>query len=118
MKNPLLQFIVCLVLAVFLAYSNVYGNVFLFDDDLLITLNELLRSWSTFGHLLIASTMEGAHAGGGFYRPVQKILYFLICQIPGNDPLSFPLLIVALHAPKPCSVSFLGCVLRFVPKLA
>jgi uncharacterized membrane protein YjfL (UPF0719 family) len=87
-----------LAAAVFAVYSNIYDNVFLFDDDLLIRLNTYLRSWDTFGSLLTASTTEGAHIAGGFYRPVQLILYFIIFQIGGEQPFGFHLLNVALHA--------------------
>lgn len=87
-----------LVAAVFAVYSNIYDNVFLFDDDLLIRLNTYLRSFDTFGRLFTASTTEGAHIAGGFYRPVQNILYFIVFQIGGEQPFGFHLLNVSLHA--------------------
>ena len=92
-----------LAFAVFAAYSNIYDNVFLFDDDLLIRLNTYLRGgWDHFLHLFTASTTEGAHIAGGFYRPMQNILYFIIFQLTGEQPFGFHLLNVGLHAANAC----------------
>ncbi len=93
-----------LVAAVFLVYANVYDNAFLFDDNLVIELNDYLRSWSTFGRLVMGSTTEGAHIAGGFYRPVQNILYFFTFQIAGLEPPLFHFLNIALHAINGCLV--------------
>ena len=91
-----------LTAAVFAVYANIYENVLLFDDDLLIHLNTYLRSWDMFGKLLTASTTEGAHIAGGFYRPIQNILYFIVFQIFGEDVVGFHLLNVSLHAANAC----------------
>lgn len=91
-----------LAAVVFAVYSNIYENAFLFDDDLLIKLNTYLRSWDTFGKIFTASTTEGAHIAGGFYRPVQNILYFFIFQLNGERPFLFHLLNVSLHAANAC----------------
>ncbi|MDP9127696.1 MAG: hypothetical protein M3N08_05495 [Pseudomonadota bacterium] len=91
-----------LVLAVFAAYANVYENVLLFDDNIVITLNEWLRSWRTFPQLLTSSSTGGAHIAGGFYRPMQNVLYFFIYQLSGDDPFLFHLLNVSLHATNAC----------------
>lgn len=107
-----------LALAVFAVYSNIYDNVFLFDDDLLIRLNTYLRSWDTFGKLFTASTTEGAHIAGGFYRPVQNILYFILFQINGEDPLLFHLLNITLHAANACLGYRLALRLGIDPRAA
>lgn len=104
---------ILLVLAVFLAYCNVYTNDFLFDDGLIITRNELLHHWSSFGHLLTASTTEGAHISGGFYRPVQMVLYFIVYQLGGESLFGFHLLNVLIHAANACLVYELGKRLKF-----
>ncbi|MGK4455986.1 hypothetical protein, partial [Klebsiella pneumoniae] len=69
---------------------------------LLIHLNSYLRSWDTFGHLFTASTTDGAHIAGGFYRPVQNILYFFVFQIWGEQPFGFHLLNICIHAANAC----------------
>jgi tetratricopeptide (TPR) repeat protein len=104
-----------LALAVFVAYGNVYGNQFLFDDNLLIQLNSYLRDWSTFPHLFTASTTEGAHIQGGFYRPLQNILFFIAFQLGGEHPFWFHVLNVALHIANACLVFTLGRRLNFTP---
>ena len=109
---------ISLAVAVFAVYSNIYGNVFLFDDDLLIRLNTYLRSWDTFRHLLTASTTEGAHIAGGFYRPLQNLLYFFIFQIGGEQPFGFHLLNVALHAANACLGYRLALKLGLDPRAA
>jgi hypothetical protein len=107
-----------LAAAVFAVYSNVYDNVFLFDDDLLIRLNTLLHSWTTFGQLFTSSTTAGAHIAGGFYRPVQNILYFFVYQIWGEQPFGFHLLNVAVHALNACLGYRLALRLGFDPRAA
>jgi tetratricopeptide (TPR) repeat protein len=102
-----------LISAVFAAYSNVYGNAFLFDDGLVITRNTFLLSWQTFGALLTASTTEGAHISGGFYRPLQNILYFFVYHVFGESRFGFHLLNVSLHATNACLLYKLGCKLKF-----
>jgi len=104
---------VALALAVFAAYSNIYGNAFVFDDGLLVERNEFLRNWSTFGKLFTAHTTDGAHIAGGFYRPLQNLLYFFIYQIFGPSPFGFHLADVALHAANTGLLFTLGRRLGF-----
>ena len=104
-----------LIFAVFAAYSNVYDNGFLFDDDLLITLNHYLRSWDTFGNLFTASTTEGARISGGFYRPMQNILYFIVFQLGDETKIGFHLLNVLIHTGNACLGYALGRRLGFKP---
>ena len=42
-----------LALAVFIAYNNIYGNQFVYDDDALIVQNASLRSWQHLPDLLL-----------------------------------------------------------------
>ena len=114
-RQQMLAPYLALAAAVFLAYSNTLNNPFLFDDGLLVTRNELLRSWETFGQLFTASTTEGAHIKGGFFRPLQNILYFFVYQIFGEEPVGFHLLNTALHATNAGLVYLLGKKLGFNP---
>ncbi len=109
---------VFLALAVFAVYANIYDNAFLFDDDLLIRLNTYLRGWDTFPKLFTASTTEGAHIAGGFYRPIQNILYFIIFQMGGEQPFGFHLLNVTLHAANACLGYRLALRLGLDPRAA
>ncbi|HUY68717.1 MAG TPA: tetratricopeptide repeat protein, partial [Alphaproteobacteria bacterium] len=107
-----------LALAVMAAYGNIFANGFVFDDGLLVTRNALLRHWDTFGKLLVEGTTGGAHVPGGFYRPVQDILFFFIYQIFGPSPFGFHLADIALHAANAGLVYVLGVRLKFRPAAA
>lgn len=107
-----------LALAVFAVYSNVYDNVIVFDDDLIIRLNEYIRSWNTFDKLFTASTTEGAHIAGGFYRPMQNLLYFFVYQFGGLDVFGYHLVNVALQAANACLGYRLALRLGFDPRAA
>ncbi len=102
-----------LTLAVFAAYCNVYNNEFLFDDGLLITRNDLLHYWSNLGQLFTSSTTDGAHIAGGFARPVQIFLYFLVYQFAGESTVGFHLLNIVIHAANACLIYQLGKKLKF-----
>ncbi|MER2520915.1 MAG: hypothetical protein ABTQ34_09580 [Bdellovibrionales bacterium] len=106
---------IALIFAVFIAYVNIYDNAFLFDDDLLITMNRYLRDWSSFDKLFTATSTEGAGIIGGFFRPVQNLLYFFVYQAGGPNPLGFHLLNVALHAANACLAFKLSKKLGFSP---
>jgi hypothetical protein len=48
-----------LVLAVFVAYANVYDNAFLFDDETAIIANAWLRSWDHLWDLISSPLLGG-----------------------------------------------------------
>lgn len=102
-----------LTIIVFFAYSNIYDNALIFDDTIIIISNDFLKSWNSFGKLLLGSTIAGSHATGGFYRPLQMLLYFFIYRINGPDPIYFHLLNVVLHAANACLVFLLSRKLNF-----
>ena len=118
--SPLQRFMpyAFLAAAVFAVYSNIFNNAFVFDDDLLIRINDYLRSWANFGKLLTASTTEGAHIAGGFYRPIQNILYLIVFQLGGGGVFGFHFLNVALHAANACLGYRLALRLKFNPNAA
>lgn len=84
-----------LIGAVFLAYSNVYHNDFVFDDQALIVHNTFLRQWSHLPDLLKGKTSEGGRA---FYRPLPMVIYFLMYQAFGLSTVAFHALNVVLQA--------------------
>lgn len=109
---------VFLAVVVCAVYATAFTNQFVFDDDLLIRMNEYLVSWKTFGHLFTASTTDGAHIAGGFYRPVQNILYFFVFQIFGLRPFGFHLLNLMVHAANACLGYRLALRLNFDARAA
>lgn len=96
-----------LMLSVLVAYSNVYSNSFLYDDEFLIQKNQLLRNWDSFFKIFQTSSEGGAGGASSFYRPMQTVLYFIIYQIFGLSTFGFHLLNVTLHALNVCLVFFL-----------
>lgn len=114
LQRNLLAFL-ALAAAVLFTYSNIYENEFLFDDNLTITANQYLKGWPMLGLLLTKSTTAGAHIAGGFYRPLQMLLYFLIYRTSGLEPFGYHLLNVALHAANACCVFLLGRALGIRP---
>ena len=105
-----------LALIVFAAYGNIYDNAFLFDDDLLISLNTYLRGWSHIGDILTGSTISGAHITGGFFRPVQIMLYLLAFHAGNGSTFWFHALNLSLHIANTCFVYKLGTKLGFDAK--
>lgn len=102
-------------LIIFAAYINVFGNGFLFDDELLIQENTYLLSWGHIGDIILGSTTSGTHVDGGFYRPLQMLLYLPIFQLGGGDTFWFHFLNLALHIANSFFVYRLGVKLGFNP---
>ncbi len=102
-----------LALAVFVAYANLYGNQFLFDDQTLIVENEFLRYWHYLPTLFTTPIMAGSHTNSDFYRPLQTFLYFFIYQFSDLSTVGYHLLNVSLHAANACLLYRLGVKLRF-----
>jgi tetratricopeptide (TPR) repeat protein len=119
-----------LALVVFAAYSNTFDNVFLFDDDLIIKGNTYLKGWDHIWDILTGSTTSGMHIVGGFYRPLQILLYLLAYHLgenpaclPGNPSACtylstfwFHALNLGLHIANTCFVYRLGTKLGFNAK--
>ncbi len=104
-----------LILAVFAAYGNVYSNAFLYDDESLILKNVFLRDWHAIGSMFKTSITAGANIPGGFYRPLQILLYLVIYQLFGTSLFAYHFINVALHAANALLVFRLGKKLRFKP---
>ncbi|MDD4616525.1 MAG: tetratricopeptide repeat protein [Alphaproteobacteria bacterium] len=107
---------VILAVCVFAAYANVFANEFVFDDDLIIVMNSWIKDWDHIGDILTGSTTGGVHILGGFYRPLQVLLYLFCYQLGGGDAFWFHALNTALHVANACFVYKLGTKLGFDPK--
>lgn len=105
----------CFVLAIvaFAFYSNIYGNAFLFDDEMDIVNNGLLRSWRTIGTLLFSSSTAGVGGSDLFYRPLREFLYLVVYSLFGLSTAAFHLLNVSLHAANAGLLYTLGRKLNF-----
>jgi protein O-mannosyl-transferase len=82
---------------VVLAYSNIYGNNFLYDDEFLIQKNELILTWSGVWKSFFTSSTGGSGGVDSFYRPMQGALYTVVYQISGFSTTGFHLLNLLLH---------------------
>jgi hypothetical protein len=103
-----------LIVAVLLAYSNVYHNDFVYDDLGLIAGNKFLTSWRYIGTIFIkAHSSQAAEFPSPFYRPLQNLLYLTIYQATGPSTVAFHLLNVTLHALNACLLYTLGVRLGF-----
>jgi len=102
-----------LIIAVLLAYANVYHNEFVFDD-LAITDNIFLTSWRYIGTLFVTHVSQGAgHHDVPFYRPLMLLLYMVVYQLAGLSTVAFHFLNITLHALNACLIYTLGIRLGF-----
>jgi len=97
-----------LCLAVGVAYASVWSNEFVWDDRVLIVLNEFLKYWSNLPKLLTSLGYAGHGIPGGFYRPIQMLIYFLIYQAFGLSTVAFHALNVVLQAFNACLLHHFG----------
>ncbi len=104
-----------LVAAVFLAYFNVFDGQFVFDDEMLIVNNALIRSWHSLGAIFWSSSTAGIGGSDLFYRPLQTLLYLILNQAFGLSTEPFHFLNVALHAANAGLLYALGVRLGFRP---
>jgi tetratricopeptide (TPR) repeat protein len=104
-----------LALVILAAYGNIFDNVFLYDDISLIRNNTYLRGWSHIGDILTSSTNSGAQMAGGYYRPLQILLYLVAFHLGDGSTFWFHLLNLSLHTANICFVYRLGTKLGFKP---
>lgn len=110
MRERLLRFFpfVLIAAAVLLAYGNVYGNAFLFDDEFLIEKNQFLRSITHLGDIFTTGTTAGFGGKDSFFRPLQIFLYLIVFQIFSLSAVAFHALNIGLHAINGCLMFKLG----------
>lgn len=81
-----------------LLFGLVIGGPFIFDDDLLIINNRLIRSLGNFFSFFTSSSTAGAYLGGSnFYRPLQTLTYALTYQFFGLNPSVYHLISITIH---------------------
>jgi tetratricopeptide (TPR) repeat protein len=86
-----------LVLAAFATYAPALRNQFVWDDQVLILRDPLIRSWRLIGegfaHYLFADA-----SGSNFYRPLQRLSYTFDYAVWFNSPFGYHLTSVLWHA--------------------
>jgi tetratricopeptide (TPR) repeat protein len=95
-----------LVLIPALVYMGSLQNGFIWDDDLVITHNDFVKSWKNFPMIFTKAYLspfspleEGVYPGSGetTYRPVVTISYFLDYAIWKMNPFGYHLTNLAWH---------------------
>jgi protein O-mannosyl-transferase len=110
-----IAFIAILLLAIFIAYANIYHNPFLFDDEFLIIKNNFLRNFSHTGLIVTTSSTAGFGGMDSFYRPLQGLLYLITYQMAGLSTAAFHLLNLLLHGLNAVLLFTLGVRIGFRP---
>jgi len=87
-----------LVLAVLLCYVIALGGPFLWDDEVTIVGNSLIRSWSSIPQIFVSSLFGERMGGIGFYRPLATLSYLFDYQLFGLSAFGFHLTSIILHA--------------------
>lgn len=105
--RPYLIHIAILLVLVAVAYSNVFTNGFLLDDEFLLQKNRFITDIEYFFRIFTSSSTRGAGGSDSFYRPMQTLAYFIVYQFVGLEPAGFHLLNLILHAANGVLVYFL-----------
>ena len=95
-----------IALSVLLVYSVSANAPFVWDDEVMIENNLLIRSWSNVGSLFTSSAFGASFSTDKFYRPLQMLSYMFDYSIWGLNPIGFRLTSIVLHLIT--SLLFLG----------
>ena len=95
-----------------LAYSNIFANDFLFDDEFLIIKNQHLRSWKGLIEAFFSYSTGGAGGVDSFYRPFQTVLYLFAYQLAGLETWTYHALSLGLHLANTFLVYSIGKKLK------
>jgi hypothetical protein len=101
-----------------LAYSNIFANDFLFDDEFLIIKNQHLRSWKGVIDAFFSYSTGGAGGVDSFYRPLQTVLYVFAYQLAGLETWAYHILSLSLHLFNVFLVYSIGKKLKLRPPTA
>ncbi|MDX1922021.1 MAG: tetratricopeptide repeat protein [Alphaproteobacteria bacterium] len=97
-----------LLLCVLAAYSNIFHNAFLLDDEFLIQKNRYLTSFGFLPFIFTSSSTSGAAGIDSFYRPLQTVIYLITHQLAGLSAPAFHIPNLILHLFNTCLVVVLG----------
>ena len=97
LKNNVYIFLILFLTAI-ATYFFAFSAPFIFDDNLLVEHNVLIRSLNNVPDFFVVNSQSGAGvSGSNFYRPMQYIAYALLYQVFGLSPIAFHSLPVLLH---------------------
>lgn len=82
---------------VLLLYIPVLNAPFIWDDEVMIIGNPLIRSWESIHDIFLSSAFGGKLSSSSFYRPIQILTFLINFQFSGLDPFWFRLTNVVIH---------------------
>ena len=95
-KTPWILFGLCAL--AFLCYGNVIGAPFVWDDEVIVQGNGLIRSFSHLPQVFTAGVFGGETDFSGFFRPLQTISYMFDYHFWQLNPMGYHLANIVLHA--------------------
>ncbi|HDZ76908.1 MAG TPA: tetratricopeptide repeat protein [Candidatus Omnitrophica bacterium] len=94
-KKSFIPAIIIVVFCGLLSYANSFNNDFVWDDDFLITSNEVIKDVANWHGAVTQELLNGTHTN--YYRPIQVFSYMLDYRIFGFNPFGYHLHSFLLH---------------------
>jgi len=94
-KTGLIIFLILLL--TFICYFNSFRNPFLWDDEVIVEGNQLIRSWGHLPDIFKASVFGAPIHSIGYYRPLQIFSYLVDYSLWQLNPIGYHLSNVILH---------------------
>ena len=93
------QIISIIIVVGFIAFSNIFGNSFVWDDEEMVVKNFPIFQTTNIPQLFQQATFfsGGSDLSGWFYRPLVMISFLLTGVIFGQSPFGFHLVQLILH---------------------
>ncbi len=87
-----------IIFLVFFVYFNSLHSPFLWDDEVMVVQNPLIKSWRFADDIFKFSAFGERWDPGKFYRPLQIFSYLIDYSLWKNTPFGYHLTNVSLHA--------------------
>ncbi|RLC32497.1 hypothetical protein DRH13_01650, partial [Candidatus Woesebacteria bacterium] len=93
------QIISIIIFVGFIAFANIFGNSFVWDDEDMVVKNFPIFQTTNIPQLFQQATFYSGGSGlsGWFYRPLVMISFLLTGVVFGQNPFGFHLVQLALH---------------------
>jgi hypothetical protein len=95
--NKKILYPLLMVLAVLLCYLNSFQVPFLWDDEVMIVGNSLIRGLLNLRNIFFSGAFGSVASGGDFYRPFQILTYLFDHSLWGLDARGFHLTSLLVH---------------------
>lgn len=105
-KNFFIISLTVIILSGFLAYANSFSNGFIWDDEVLILGNHLIKNISNFNKIITQELMD--KSATNYYRPLQVFSFMLDYHLWKLNPFGYHLHNFFLHILNAILVFFLA----------